>query len=412
MSKRSRIISVDQLEPGMFVTRLDRPWLETPFPLQGFYIRDLRDIDAIKSYCRRVYVEERKVFLAAASAPEAQTVPVSTEVMQPRPRSRVALKVEVSRCLAALREHKSILDQADQCLKVADAQVVELVRRVAQDQVVSVLRHPDALVWVAHMAAAETAERMRSLRTSVWAVVLGRHLGLSPTSLQILAMAVLFMDVGTQVLKTQVGRMRDPRDHVLLSVAAMKRMDDMDPLLLSLVEQHHERNDGSGYPRGLSGRLIHPMAKIMGLADHFDHLLFAEDAAQSMSSTEAMAQLYALRNRGFQASLVDEFIQALGIYPSGSLVRLSDQRIAMVLEQNAGQKFRPKLLVLSKPDERRLSRPVYLDLQHVFSDHQGQPLKVAAGLKTGSYGYCPQLEYLDSLGGSTGSTLAATGSVG
>ncbi len=412
MSKRSRIISVDQLEPGMFVTRLDRPWLETPFPLQGFYIRELRDIDALKRYCRTVYVEERKSLpTAATQSAEKRPVAAALEPITARARSRIALKSEVSRCLGALREHKILLSQADKCLKTGDGRAMELVRRVAQDQVVSVLRHPDALVWVAHMASAETADWMRSLRTSVWAVVLGRHLGLSPASLHALAQAVLLMDVGMQVLRTMAGKERDVRDHVLLSVAALRRIDEMDPVLISLVEQHHERNDGSGYPRGLSGRLIHPMAKIMGLADHFDRLLFAEDLAQSMSSTEAMAQLYALRNRSFQASLVDEFIQALGIYPSGSLVRLSDQRIAMVLEQNAGQKFRPKLLVLSAADDNRLGRPVYLDMQQVFHDHKGQPLKVAAGLKAGSSGYCPQLEYLDFLG-PTAPTLAATGSVG
>ncbi len=111
--------------------------------------------------------------------------------------------------------------------------------------------------------------------------------------------------------------------------------------------------------------------------------------ARALTSMEAVSRLYELRNNEFQAQLVEEFIQAIGVYPTGTLVHLSSQEVGVVIAQNRERRLRPKLLVLLDGDKKALARPRYLDMLSTTHDSAGEPLRIVTSLLAGSFGVDP-----------------------
>lgn len=110
---------------------------------------------------------------------------------------------------------------------------------------------------------------------------------------------------------------------------------------------------------------------------------------RALTSVEAVSKLYDLRNREFQAQLVEEFIQAIGVYPTGTLVQLSNHEIGVVTAQNPDRRLRPKLLVLLDADKKALVRPQYIDMLKVTHDSAGEPLRIVTSLLPGTFGVDP-----------------------
>ena len=116
------------------------------------------------------------------------------------------------------------------------------------------------------------------------------------------------------------------------------------------MSHHLERFDGSGFPRGVSGRHIPFLAQVIGLADYYENLVSHDFRDHPLASADAVRELFLQRDRQFDAFLVEEFIQAIGLYPTGSVLTLNDQRLAIVIGQNA-QRLKPTVLVLE--DDRK-----------------------------------------------------------
>ncbi len=399
MAVEMRKLSVDHLSKGMFVSRLDRPWIETPFPLQGFFIRELSEIDTLRRYCREVYIDVARSAgvamgdsgsvrpLSAASKPKAGNYP-----------TLVAMPDEVASGAMIFEQFTSTVSQVFDQMKQGHYQALSATQDVASGIVDSVIRNPDAMVWLARMRDKDGYSYAHAIRGSIWAIVFGRYLGLSKATLDGLALAVLLMDVGKTRLPTEL--LRKPRltaeereamkTHVNYSLEILGQSPWVNPAMLTVVAQHHERFDGSGYPRGLAGNAIAPLAKIAGIVDTYDAMTSPRQHSQALTSVEAVSRLYELRNQTFQARLVDEFIQAIGVYPTGTLVRLSSEQVGIVMEQNQQRRLRPKILLLLDRQKQRLSSPAILDLSSITHDDRGEPLKIAGSLLAGSFDLYPE----------------------
>lgn len=393
-------INVDQLRVGMFVSKLDRPWIETPFPLQGFYVKDLADIDLLKRYCRQVLIDVARSRVqpdAADAAPAARPVakkraPVYPTVSGFREELRTLKAGQDELHLAVNEVYKSIQGGGRLNIQAAHA--------VCAATVDSVVRNPDAMVWMARMRQQDDYLYRHALRCSVWSVVFGRHLGLSRSALTELSLGCLLMDVGATQLSADIWgkstaldpfEKADMRRHVELGVNILKHTPGISAQVVTIVANHHERYDGSGYPNKLQGSAIPPLAKIAGIVDTYDAMISERPHAKAMSTAEAVARLYEMRGTNFQSQLVEEFIQAIGVYPTGTLVRLSSDEIGFVIEQNPDRRLRPKVVVLMDAQKKMVSKPRIIDLGRVTHDERGEPLRVLTSLLAGSYGLRPEM---------------------
>ncbi len=254
------------------------------------------------------------------------------------------------------------------------------------------------MVWLSRVREKDAYSYHHAFRCAIWGTVFGRHLGLSRQALDNLAFGLTLMDVGKARLPA--GLLGKPglllpaervelRKHVDYSIEILSAMPEVPSQVLQMVAEHHERFDGNGYPNQLAGKAISPLGKIAGMVDTYDAMTSERPYARALTSVEAVSRLYELRNTEFQSQLVEEFIQAIGVYPTGSLVQMSDQEVGVVIAQNAERRLRPKLLILLDADRRSLSRPRYVDMMTTTHDGRGEPLRIVTSLLPGTYGVDP-----------------------
>ncbi len=416
MSVEQKKIRVDELAVGMYVSRLDRPWIETPFPLQGFYVKELAEIDQLRRYCREVTidvsrsrVEAEPVVHAVGGSPKravqqpASRVPVGqvsapAKTLKPVYKTLVSMPQEVVASRELHREFaQSVVDVYKQ-LREGSMPDMAHAQDVSARVVESVIRNPDAMVWLSRVRERDSYSYHHAFRCAIWGTVFGRHLGLSKQALDNLAFGLTLMDVGKaklpEGLLNKAGLLSpaervELRKHVDYSLEILSAMPGVPSQVLQMVAEHHERYDGSGYPHQLSGKAISPLGKIAGLVDTYDAMTSERPYARALTSVEAVSRLYELRNTEFQSQLVEEFIQAIGVYPTGTLVHMSNQEVAVVIAQNAERRLRPKVLVLLDADKKGLSRPRYLDMMSTTHDALGEPLRIVTSLLPGSFGVDP-----------------------
>lgn len=415
MSVEQKKIRVDELAVGMYVSRLDRPWIETPFPLQGFYVKDLSEIDQLRRYCREVTIDVSRsrvavepVVHAVGGGPKqeqpaprvsgAQPASAVIKATKPTYRTTVSMPQEVVASRDLHREFaQSVVDVYQQ---LREGRVPDIVhaRQVSSRVVESVVRNPDAMVWLSRVREKDAYSYHHAFRCAIWGTVFGRHLGLSKQALDNLAFGLTLMDVGKaklpEGLLNKAGLLLpaervELRKHVDYSLEILSAMPEVPSQVLQMVAEHHERYDGSGYPKQLAGKAISPLGKIAGLVDTYDAMTSERPYARALTSVEAVSRLYELRNTEFQSQLVEEFIQAIGVYPTGTLVHMSNQEVAVVIAQNPERRLRPKLLVLLDADKKSLSRPRYLDMMTTTHDVRGEPLRIVTSLLPGTFGVDP-----------------------
>jgi hypothetical protein len=163
-----------------------------------------------------------------------------------------------------------------------------------------------------------------------------------------------------------------------------------------MVAHHHERHDGSGYPRGLAGDAIPVYGRIAGIVDTYDAMITSRPYASTQSSYGALRQLRSLAGSQFQPELVDQFTQAIGMFPTGTLVLLNTGEVAVVTAQSRVRRLRPEVMIILDAEKRPLPEYRVVDLNRVAATADDQvSLWIEQGLEPGAYGVDPAEYYLD-----------------
>ena len=163
---------------------------------------------------------------------------------------------------------------------------------------------------------------------------------------------------------------------------------------LAIIAAHHERFDGTGYPRGLEGMSIPLAAEMAGIVDSYCAMTRERVYRGAVSSQRAMETLNQLRNTQFRDTLVDQFLQCIGLYPIGTLVELNSGEVGVVIQQNQVRRLQPRVLVLLAPDKsiERFPRTIDLLMQPEFGE--GERYRIVQALPPNAYGIDPNDFYL------------------
>lgn len=398
-------VNVSDLLEGMYVARLDRPWVGTPFPLQGFHIRGQNDVRLLKAYCRYVYVDAlrsttpaQEIKRRSAAAAAAPRKPI---VLNPRRIVYTDRSREFDRELpVARRLHEDVsqaLAQIGANLAAGRPASIAPAAKVARRMIHSVIRNPDAAMWIARMRERDQRTHARCVRSSIWAITLGRHLGLHLGRLEHLALGTLLTEIGFTRLPEGVLD-QDPSDADtarLLRSHVQHGLDILNGLhvheeVAAVVATHHERFDGSGYPAGLRGERIPLGGQIAAIVDVYEELTSPRRPEQAIAPDAAMARLHLLRDRDFGAELIEEFIQAIGIYPPGTLVELSTGEIGLVTRQHAERRLRPRVALVRAADGAALAGRREIDLRGEVRDAAGRPVEIVRSLAAGAVPVLPE----------------------
>ncbi len=408
--------TVDGLKAGMYVSRLDRPWIETSFPMAGLMITGESDIQELKKFCEFVYVD---VEVGLAPEPEHHA-PLISKFRSPRdarentgssdPDKRQKHQQQKDR-YAGLRKntyeiktsfqeelpkargvHENLQTQAQRIisdLENGHKLDIDSLKNHVGETVESIIRNPSALMLLTQLEKSDEYTYNHALGVSVWCAEFGRHLGLEQSAIEELALGGMLLDVGKIKLPKDLFSKKlffDPdrkliRTHVQLGIDLLVTMPGIAPAVIDMIATHHEREDGSGYPRQLTAEQIPLYGRIAGLVDSYDAMTTKRPYTDKvLSPNQAVSEIYNWRDRLFEHELIEQFIQTIGIYPAGSLVELNTGEVGMVVSINMQKKLCPKIFLLLDPDKKSIPNLKYMDLA------ASKDRTVVKGLSSGAYG--------------------------
>ncbi len=419
----------------MYVAQLDRPWLETPFLFQGFEIREDSELKLLRQYCKHVYIDversslpQEKVLKALQNGNHDHAIQrkngacgeVSFAGRMMRVVTRLDPTGKVAQKFNRHREYRNTVPtrkEAPQSIRSYDSAVVtmqevldhvrkgagvdvEKVQTAVRPMIDSIMRNQDAMAWLVYLRKRDEYAYHHSIASSVWAVILGRHLGFDRQGLDTLAMGGMLLDIGKAKLPEEMmgraGALSETEyhtvtRHVAYGLDMLKLTPGINADVLAMVGGHHERHDGSGYPKGLKGADIPVFARIGGLVDCYDAMTSHRPWARAKSPYDAIRELNSMAGIKFQKEMVEQFVQALGMFPTGSIVEMNTSEVGIVIEQNRVRRLRPKVMLVLDAEHKPLREYRTLDLRQLPSDeHVANARWIVRGHETGAFGLDPK----------------------
>lgn len=270
--------------------------------------------------------------------------------------------------------------------------VVEEVEVVIQEVVDSMVRNPNALMLIMRLRQQDNISYGYGLQTAVYLIALGRHIGLPKDFLERLGITGLLLDIGNIKLPTELLQKNDRltpeefeivKSHVRLGLEILKETPNLHADILDGIAQHHERENGSGYPAGISKGDICLFGRMAAIVNSFTALTNTRFHTKAVSAYEALKSISTMSGEYYLDSLVEQFIQTIGIFPVGSLVELSSGEVAIVISQSKVRRLKPRVLIISSPDKSPSPHPTTLDL--LGQSEMTAAIHILRGLPTGAY---------------------------
>lgn len=382
---------VQNLVIGMYVAQLDIPWLDSPFPFQGFIIETEKDLQSLKDTCNYVYIDanKQKKIKQGNQIPE-HSLPTKPLIFAPPPVRLGSFKSEIIQADKTYKESGVIV--ANFMDKIANGQGVDstLAKETVAACVNSILHSPDASLWLTQLKNKDQYTAQHSLNVSILSIVLGRHIGLSEPHLNQVGLCGLMHDMGKMLIPLHIlnkpGKL-DPdeltimQSHTTLGYELLKSSDDMYYGAIETALTHHEHMDGHGYPRNIKSEGLSFYSNIVSIADFYDAI--TSDRVYQKGRTHHEATKIMLDSSGshLNPELTVKFIESLGAYPPGCFVELSNGSIALVIEENIKFKLRPKILLLLD-ETKQPTEEVIIDLSDVSST---TPLSIKSIIKPSDF---------------------------
>ena len=431
------MIEAGNLAIGMYVSELDCPWLETPFLMQGFLIESESELSQLRIHCKTVLIDRRRCVgehyadtrrkhsfkvtqqpeeTNAASFPEngdflavARYIHGRKGSLKPPRRKRVAgketsLEEDLLATAPVIDDVHRTLKSIDEAKEAIDGNNFTKVEELVGEMASGVERNPDAMLWLTRLRVTDQYSYDHAVDVSVHAMIFGRFLGFDKSEIELLGQAGLLQDVGKigidpEILSKPSALTEEEylhvQSHVACSLELLERQPLFSPEVLKIVAAHHERIDGSGYPRRIRDELIGLNCEISGMMDTYCAMTRDRVFSPAISSQKALEALYKMRGTKFRATLVDQFIQCLGLYPIGTLVELNTGEVGIVIQQNQVRRLRPRVLILMAQDKTIERRPRNLDLMLYPPSPTGEPYRIMEALPSNAYGLNPAEFFLD-----------------
>ena len=428
MALELKKVYVDSLEPGMYVSQLDRPWLDTPFTIQGFFVNDTKDISELKKHCSFVFVDiDKKVKhdFTKRSIPVSPLQKVNNSIIdnnndankrtdffynfnrnsnKPRYKDSKCFSDELPEADGAYKESSKAVSQVLYELKDSGKLDVSTLKCSVKPMIDSVLRNRDAMAWLSLMKNKDEGVYNRSITSSVWATIFGRHLGFDHESLQTLSLGAMLLDIGKTKIPEELLNKQDEltekelkyiRTHVELGMQILEKTPDVHSNVKQMVYTHHERHNGTGYPQGLKSYDIPVYGRIAAIIDCFDAMTSIRSYAKVMSTYDCLRAFNQLSNVDFQGEMVEQFIQAIGFFPTGTLVELSNGTVGIVVKQNYSLRLRPEVMLILDENKEMYQEFSVISLdEKALCNQIENSLWITKGLAPGSYGVDPSEFFL------------------
>ena len=378
MTKKTN--AAEHVRIGMRIVELDINWLESPFWRRGFTVKTEEELIKLKRACRQVVIDIEAS--ARHSLTHFRKKPVEPAKARKKPEQEQQTKAQKAESLA-LEQRKGLI-AAPELLNRKELQIIEgniavcvgevkdLFTRVNDSNRVSfkkltqavhklmddALNDAASLLLLSRLQEKEQSLAEKSVNVCILTIAFAQYLELDNHTIYLLGMAALLHDIGMlkvpSYLLSYEGKLNKAQRqaieyHVIEGMSFVGLHNDLStlPELKEIIGNHHERYDGTGYPRGIKGDKIPYLAQILGITSTYEAMTRERFYSDAANPTQALSRIYGWREKLFDAKLVNRFIKALGVYPPGCLVELMDGQIAIVTMINPENRTRPVVRALN-----------------------------------------------------------------
>ena len=361
-SERLEKVKASDIKVGMYMSYPDRPWLETRFLFQGILLTTEKNVREVSEECEYIWIDRAK-----SRTIQTAREPIPTDGV-PKPIQK-SVEKEFRAAQHAIADAKSQIEFNLKSLAKGEGISATRIRKSVNSCVDSIISNPNALLWLGRLRSKDNYIAEHCLNVGVLAIAFGRHLGFGKEELQILGMCGMLHDVGKlhvdQTILDKPAKLTDEefaviKDHCRLGKQILEQDEDVPKVVIEAAYGHHERVDGSGYPRGIRADQLNLYTRIISIVDTYDAITTNRCYDSSRPPNEAMKVLFKCRETQFEPLLVEKFIECMGIYPTGSLVELHTDEVGVVIDTNRNSRLFPKVSIVL--DEKKRSRsPLIVD---------------------------------------------------
>jgi putative nucleotidyltransferase with HDIG domain len=374
-----------QLRRGMYIQELCTTWMSSPFWQKSFLIEDQDAILKIKKAgiqeawidtAKGVDVLVEEVVNQIPAEPEVvpeikAPAPVVEEKLSFDKVTRVSMDEEMGRAASIVGKSKgavfSMFSEARMGKAIEAEQAMPLVEEIAN----SVMRNPGALIGLARLKTADDYTYMHSVAVCALMIALSRQLGLSDDQTREAGLAGLLHDIGKMAVPSDIlnkpGKLTDAefisvKEHPAAGYAMLLEAKGVGEIALDVCLHHHEKMDGSGYPKGLAGDQISLYAKMGAVCDMYNAITSNRPYKAGWCPAESLRKMSEWAKGHFDEAVFQAFVKSIGIYPVGTLVRLQSGRLGVVIEQQPKSLLLPKVRAFFSTKSLTYISPALLDL--------------------------------------------------
>ena len=373
-------IRIEELTLGMVIDKLDRSWLSTPFFCHRMTITSAKQIAQLKAcgvqtltVCMEA--EEIREEAPTPSTPEDTPVESTSKFTDPVPSptpTYVPFEEELPAAKQVYQAAKTIVQNAMQDVRLGRALNVDAVQAVITDMTESVFRNPDALPSLSRLKRFDEYTFYHSVNTALLAMSMGRSLGFDRSMIHLAGVGTLLHDIGKMKVPLELlnkpGRfepheMEIVKQHVLRGVEVLSSTTGLGDTYIQPALEHHERVNGDGYPHRRAHQDISQVGLITAIVDIYDAMTSDRVYHKGKPAHEVLQLLYRLSLDGhLDPTLVQRFIQVVGVYPVGSVVELNTGETGIVKRINHHAPLAPVVLFVKGAGNTLLSHPQEEDL--------------------------------------------------
>lgn len=361
-------ISIDQVRIGVYI-RLD-DWMDHPFLFSSFKVRTEKQLKVLRSLGLKevIYLPDRSD-AAPLPPPKVDAPPPPPPAVDPEVEAMWQAKKERRELLAKQREafgrcekkFNSGMTTVKGLLRNLFAkphESLEQAQALVTDMVDSLLSEKDVMIHLMNAKSGDEGAYYHALNVTMLALMLAKEAGFTAEEMHALGQGTLLHDIGKEKVPTQVLLKRTTwtaaernfyQQHVVYGLEMATKLPGLPTGALEVIAMHHETLDGSGFPSRLAGPRIGRFARIATIANTFDNYCNRINAAESMIPSEALSFMFRKEKDKYDPGLMQHFIHCLGVYPPGSLVKLNNEAIGIVVSVNSAQLLHPTIL-LYDPD--------------------------------------------------------------